>query len=77
MKETHWEGYYEGTHEITCDGCKRKHILVPFHNEDEYRDYERIRRALTKEKWIHMKIHGVWSDFHSETCRDNYIKSNT
>lgn len=77
MKETHWEGYYEGTHEITCDGCKRKHLLIPFRNEDEYRDYERIRRALNKEGWKHTKIKGVWSDFHTEDCMLKYIKEKT
>lgn len=78
MKETHWEeGYYEGTQEITCDGCGRKHILVPFHNENEYRDYERIRIALKKEKWKHTTIKGVWSDFCSEACFLKYVKEKT
>ena len=76
-REVHWDGWWEGEIEITCDFCHKKHLLFPFHNENEAKDYARETRAKKKEGWVTTKVNGHTVEFHDYACRDAYIRKFT
>ena len=73
-KETHFDGWWEGTIEVSCDYCNRRHLRFDFATEEECKDTERIKRAKQREGWITTKVDGQWFEFCGYDCRDNFIR---
>ena len=77
-KDIEWgDGYWEGTIDICCDSCKRRHLRFDFASEEECKDTERIKRAKQKEGWITTKVNGHYTEFCCEKCRNEYIRKFT
>ena len=76
-RETHFDGWWEGEVEITCDGCHKKHLVFHCDDEDDFKNYAREKAAKQKEGWITTKVNGQFAEFCSEDCRNAYIRNNT
>lgn len=70
-------GYWEGDVVYSCDCCG-KEVRFEFWTEEEEHNISGQRSALRKKRgWIFTKVNGLWRDFCSEKCRNQYIRENT
>ena len=72
-----FDGWWQGTIDISCDFCHKRHLVFNFYTESEAKDYEREKRAKKRENWITLKSNGHLFEFCSEKCRNNWIKQQT
>lgn len=74
-KEIEWGQIYgEGDVVCTCDQCGHP-LRFPF--EDSTPDYKRVQKQIFAMGWTSCQVNGIWRDFCSEYCRNQYIKKNT
>lgn len=76
-REMNFTGWWEGQVEYSCDCCG-KAVTFDFEDEETAKDFKAQRKVLREEfGWIVARVNGVYRDFHSEECRDRYIRNNT
>lgn len=74
-KEVEWGQIFgEGDVVCACDNCGHT-LRFPF--EDSTPDFRGVQTRLFEMGWTAIKVSGVWQDFCSEYCRNQYIKKNT
>lgn len=72
-----FDGWWEGEVVFSCDHC-HKEMKFRFDDEESAKNAKEQREFLKNNQgWIMTKIGGIWHDFCCESCRNEYIKSNT
>lgn len=73
-KEVDWGVLHgEGSILCTCDNCGAEENVADF--DDGHPDYRQAQGEIEDMGWMSTKVHGVWYDFCSESCRNNFIKN--
>ena len=76
-KELEFDGFWEGSAAYTCDCCGAA-VKFRFDSEEEAKASKEHRKALREKRgWITTQVDGIWHDFCSEKCRNQYIRNNT
>ena len=76
-RETQFDGWWEGEVEITCDWCRKRHLIFKCFCEDDFKNYTREQAAKKKEGWITTKVNGHLVEFCCEKCRNEYVRKFT